>query len=569
MHIDIVPNRTSTPAVLLRESYREGGKVKKRTLANLSTLPMDQVEAIRRVLRGEKLVSPDELFEQVSSRHHGHVRAVRLAMKQLGFERLLSSACRERDLVVAMVAARIVAPDSKLATTRWWQTTTLPEELGVADAGETDLYRAMDWLLSRQQKIEQRLAARHLQSGGLVLYDLSSSYMEGTCCPLAARGYNRDGKQGKLQINYGLLTDAAGCPVAVSVFSGNTADPKTLLPQVTKVRDEFGLTSLVLVGDRGMIAQRQIDALKGYDGLSWITALKSGAIEKLINSESLQPGLFDERNLFEFSSPDYPDERLIACRNTELARLRAHKRESLLQATEAELHKVQQMAAKGRLIGKDKIGVRVGRVINKYKMAKHLTLEIQESSVSWQRKQEQINAEAALDGLYVIRTSVAKERLSSDDAVRSYKSLSQVERAFRSLKSIDLEVRPIWHRLENRVRAHIFICMLAYYVKWHMMEAWRPLLFADEDQKQKETRDPVAPAQRSQGALQKTHSKRLSTGEVVHSFSTLMASLSTIVRSVCRKKATEESGATFTMDTIATKEQQRAYDLVATIRCRQ
>jgi transposase len=468
-----------------------------------------------------------------------------------------------------MVAARIMSPDSKLATTRWWNTTTLPEELGIADADESELYGAMDWLVSRQKEIEKRLASRHLDSGGLVLYDLSSSYMEGTHCKLAARGYNRDGKQGKLQINYGLLTDAYGCPVAVSVFSGNTSDPQTLLPQVIKARDEFGLSNMVLVGDRGMIAQRQIDALKGYEGLSWITALKSGAIAKLISNESLQPGLFDERNLFEFSSTDYPGERLVACRNSDLAKLRAHKRESLLQATEAELTKVLQMVAKGRLSGKEKIGVRVGRVINKYKMAKHLTLEIQDSSVSWQRKQEQIDTEASLDGLYVIRTSVSEELLSSDDAVRSYKSLSQVERAFRSLKSIDLEVRPIWHRLENRVRAHIFLCMLAYYVKWHMMEAWRPLLFADEDQKRKESRDPVSPAQRSKEAEKKAQSKRLDGGEPVHSFSTLMASLSTIVRSICRKKNTESSGATFTMDTIPDKGQQRAYELIASIRCRQ
>lgn len=566
MHIDIVPNRTSPPTVLLRESYREKGKVKKRTLANLTSLPLDQIEAIRRILRGETLVSPSEAFETLSSRHHGHVQAVRQAMKQLGFERLVASAAsRERDLVVAMVAARILAPDSKLATTRWWQTTTLPEELGVAEATENDLYAALDWLAARQKGIEQRLAARHLHSGGLVLYDLSSSYVEGTHCPLAARGYNRDGKQGKLQINYGLLTDAVGRPVAVSVFPGNTSDPQTLLPQVNKVREDFGLNELVLVGDRGMIAQRQIDDLKGHEGLSWITALKSGAIAKLISSESLQLGLFDERNLFEFSSPDYPGERLIACRNAELARLRAHKREALLAATEAELTKVRQMVTKGRLLGQDKIGVRVGKVINKYKMAKHLNLEIQEASLTWQRKQEQIAAEAALDGIYVIRTSVSKDRLTKDDAVRSYKSLGQVERAFRSLKSIDLEVRPIWHRLEDRVRAHIFLCMLAYYVKWHMMEAWRPLLFADEDQHAKATRDPVAPAQRSQSALRKVRSKQLPTGETVHSFSTLMASLATIVRNTCRHKLAGPAGTPFAMVTIPTTEQQRAYDLIATI----
>lgn len=567
MHIDIVPNRTSPPSVLLRESYREGGKVKKRTLANLTALPMTQVEAIRAILRGETLVSPQELFEPIASRHHGHAKAVRLAMKQLGFDKLLAPvASRERDLVVAMVTARIIAPHSKLATTRWWQTTTVPEELGVADATEDELYAAMDWLVSRQQKIERQLAARHLQAGGLVLYDLTSSYVEGTHCPLAARGYNRDGKAGKLQINYGLLTDAAGRPVAVSVVPGNTADPQTLLPQVNKVREEFGLTDLVLVGDRGMIAQRQIDQIKEYEGLAWISALKSGAIAQLVTTESLQLGLFDERNLFEFSSPDYPGERLIACRNPDLARLRAHKREALLVATEAELTKVQQMVTKGRLTGQDQIGVRIGKVINKYKMAKHLILEIQDTAVTWQRDQEKIAAEAALDGLYVVRTSVKSDQMTSDDAVRNYKNLSQVERAFRSLKSIDLEVRPIWHRLEERVKAHIFLCMLAYYVKWHMMEAWRPLLFADEEQAAKATRDPVAPARRSSSALAKIRSKRLTTGEPVHSFGTLLASLATIVRTTCRQKQRASTEATFTMDTIPTAEQQRAYDLLATIK---
>ena len=567
MHIDIVPNRTSTPTILLRESYRENGKVKKKTIANLTALPMPQIEAIRSILRGETLVPPAELFETVTSRHHGHFQAVHLAMKHLGFERLLATtASRERDLVVAMVAARIMAPYSKLATTRWWQTTTLPEELGVSDATEDDLYAAMDWLVTHQKTIERRLAARHLEAGGLVLYDLSSSYVEGTHCPLAARGYNRDGKQGKLQINYGLLTDAAGRPVAVSVVSGNTADPKTLLPQVTKVREEFGLNELVLVGDRGMIAQRQIDGIKEHEGLRWITALKSGAIAKLVTTETLQLGLFDERNLFEFSSPDFPGERLIACRNPDLARLRAHKREALLLATEAKLTKVQQMVGKGRLVGQDKIGVRVGKVVNKYKMAKHLTLEIQDTAVSWQRNTEQVEEEAALDGLYVIRTSVAHDRMTSDDAVRNYKNLSQVERAFRSLKSIDLEVRPIWHRLVDRVKAHIFICMLAYYVKWHMMEVWRPLLFADEEQSAKATRDPVAPARRSEQALDKTRCKRLVTGETVHSFSTLLDSLATIVRSVCRPKRADSAGPTFTMDTVPSLEQQRAYDLLATIK---
>src|SRR6266849_4372059 len=396
MHIDIVPNRNSPPAVLLRESYREGANVRKRTLANLSALSGAQVDAIRRTLRGETLVPLADLFEIVHSHHHGHVQAIRIAMTQLGFESLIASRpSRDRDLIVAMVMARITEPTSKPATTRWWHTTTLPAILGVADADENDLYAALDWLLTRQAHIEKKLAARHLHTGGLVLYDLSSSYFEGTTCPLAARGYSRDGKSGKLQVNYGLLTDPRGRPVAVSVFEGNTGDPKTLLPQVDRLQKTFAIDQLVLVGDRGMMSQKQINALKQREGMEWITALRTGAIRKLVDGGHLQLGLFDERNLFEVTHPDFPGERLVACRNPQLALLRANKRQSLLDATSKELEKVRGMIARGKIKGKDAIGVRIGKVIDKYKMAKHLILDIRDNGFDFHLDDDKVEPEEA------------------------------------------------------------------------------------------------------------------------------------------------------------------------------
>jgi len=567
MHIDVVPNRNSKPAYLLRESYREKGKVKKRTLANLSSLPIEQILRIRQILRGEQLAPVDTLFKSVGSALHGHVQAVLSAMKRLGFDALLSSRpCRERDLVVAMVAARILEPHSKLATTRWWQFTTLPEILGVSDATEDDLYKAMDWLLARQERIEKKLAARHLRENGLVLYDLTSSYFEGTTCPLAALGHSRDGIKGKLQVNYGLLAAPGGCPVSVSVYEGNTGDPTTLLEQVTKVKDAFGIKNLVLVGDRGMITQKQINSLKDIEGVDWISALKTGGIRELLHSGALQMGLFDERNLFELTHPDFPDERLIACRNPELARMRAAKRQDLLLATTQELDKVKRMVEKGRIVGRDKIGVRIGRVINKYKMAKHLALVIDDHRFDYEIRRDQVAAEAALDGIYVIRTSLPKERISAPDAVRSYKSLSDVERAFRCLKSIDLLVRPIRHRLEDRVRAHIFLCMLSYYVEWHMLEAWRPLLFADEDRKAKAKRDPVAPAKRSDEALRKVATHTLEDGTPAHSFRTLLKELACIVRNICHRVGADPSEPTFLMTTTPNPRQARALALLDAIR---
>ena len=566
MHIHVIPNRDSPPTVLLRESYRDGKTVKKRTLANLSALPAEQIELIRQVLRGEKLVAPASLFEIDASRHHGHVQAVWLAMQRLGLAQLLSTRpCAERQRVLAMIAARILRPNSKLATTRWWDTTTLPELFELDACDEQALYAAMDWLLERQDAIQGKLAQRHLQPGDLVLYDLSSSYFEGSTCELAALGYNRDGKRGKLQVNYGLLTDARGVPVAISVFEGNTADADTFMPQVTQLRERFGIDEMVLVGDRGMIAQTHIDALRAETGLQWITALKSGSLRVLASEGALQLGLFDERNLFEFTHADYPGERLIACRNPELAKRRAHKRQALLEATVALLEPIRQRVAAGRLKGQDRIGLCVGKVLNRYKVGKHLDLDIGDASFEYTINEARVAQEATLDGIYVIRTAVPQERMGSDDVVRNYKSLSQVEQAFRSMKTVDLEVRPIYHRLADRVRAHLLLCMLAYYVKWHMMQAWRPLLFADEEQAAKAQRDPVAPARRSAGALRKVSNRTLEDGTCVHSFDSLLHHLSTIVRNACHHPGASAHEATFTLDTAPDAKQLQALELLKTL----
>jgi len=553
--------------VLLRESYREGAKVGKRTLANLSSLSAAQIEAIRAALRGEAWQPVAQSFEVTASRAQGQVQAVALTMQRLGLASLIATKpCGERDLVLAMVAARVVAPHTKLATTRWWHSTTLAEDFGVADASEDDLYAAMDWLLARQERMQKKLAARHLSAGGLVLYDLSSSYFEGTTCPLAKLGYSRDGRRGTLQVNYGLLTDARGCPVAVSVHEGNTADSCTFLPEVKRLREQFGIERMVMVGDRGMIAQKAIDAMRESDGIGWITALKSASIRLLIEQGQLQLGLFDERSLLEFSSPHYPGERLVACRNPQLAKLRAHKREELLCATEQNLEKIKARVDSAKLAGQAAIGVRVGKIINQYKVAKHFELAIGEASFSFQRKHDRIAAEAALDGVYIIRTSVATAQMDAADCVRNYKALTSVERAFRSLKSIDLRVRPIHHRLADRVRAHIFLCMLAYYVEWHMREAWRELMFADTDLQAKTTRDPVAAAKRSKAALAKAASHTIDDGTPAHSFSTLLAELATIVRNTCRTPNAGPTTPTFAIVTTPNAKQQRALNLIQQIK---
>jgi transposase len=551
---------------LLRRSYREDGKVKNETLGNLSHLPDSLIDIIRRSLQGETFVAASQAFEVVRSRAHGHVHAVALAMQRLGLSSVIASqSSRERDLVLAMVASRIVQPDTKLATSRRWHCSTLAQDFGVADATEDDLYAAMDWLLTRQDAIEKKLAARHLREGALVLYDLSSSYFEGSTCPLAKRGYSRDGRPGTLQVNYGLLTDARGCPVAVSVFEGNTSDSLTFLPAVQRARERFGLAQVVMVGDRGMVSQKAIDELRGQGGIDWITALKSVSIRSLVEQGHLQLGLFDQRNLAEITSPDYPGERLVACRNDALAKLRAHKRESLLQSTEALLALVKASVDAGRLTGQARIGVQVGKIINRHKVAKHFELSIGEAALGWARRQDAINAEAALDGLYVIRTSLDAKRMDAPDCVRSYKALSNVERAFRSLKTVDLKVRPIHHRLADRVRAHILLCMLACYVEWHMREAWRELMFADTDQAAKAARDPVAPAKRSASAQRKATSKLLDDEQPAHSFATLMAELATLVRNTCRTPSAGADAPTFEVLTTATAHQERAIALIQAI----
>jgi Transposase DDE domain len=489
-------------------------------------------------------------------------------MTRLGLETLIDTKnTRTRDLVVAMIAGRIIAPEaSKLAMTGAWADTTLADDLGVADAHEDELYEAMDWLLERQGKIEKRLAARHLKAGGQVLFDLTSSYFEGVTCPLAKRGYSRDRKPGTLQVNYGLLTDERGCPVSVSVFEGNTGDPKTLLPQVEKTKNEFGIERMVMIGDRGMISNVQIEAMRKMDGVDWITALKSGAIAGLVDAGALQFDLFDDRNLISLTHADYPGERLVACRNPALATRRQEKRQALLTATTAELDKVKAMVLSGALAGAAKIGVRVGKVIAKFKVAKHFDLDIKDGAFNFTVNTERVAEEAALDGLYVIRTSVAANEMTPEQAVLNYKKLAEVERAFRTFKGVDLHVRPIRHRLEGRVKAHIFLSMLAYYVQWHMIQAWAPLTFQDDAQPTPErARNPVAPAKRSVAALKKAHTRKLADGTAATNFTRLLAHLSTIVRNTLRPQGARPNEATFTLTTTPNAKQQTALDLIAAI----
>jgi transposase len=551
---------------LLRESFREGAKVCKRTLANLSALSGAQVQMIRGALRGDVLQPVEKTFEVIASPAHGHVQAVGLAMQRLGFAAMLAAkSSRERDLVLTMVASRIICPATKLATTRLWDVSTLAQEFGVQGASEDDLYAAMDWLLAGQDRIQKKLAARHLKEDSLVLYDLSSSYFEGSHCPLAKLGYSRDGKRGTLQVNYGLLTDERGCPVAISVYEGNTSDSTTFMPQVTRLRQEFGIQCMVMVGDRGMISQKAIDEMSKDADVAWITALRSASIRTLVEQGHLQLGLFDERNLLEISSPDFPGERLVACRNPELAKSRVHTRTDLLLATEKDLEKIKVRVATAKLVGKDKIGVAAGKVVNRYKVSKHFELTIDDNAFTFARREDNIAAEAALDGLYIIRTSVQAQRMDAPTCVRTYKSLAQVERAFRSIKTMDLKVRPIHHHLENRVRAHIFLCMLAYYVEWHMRQVWRELMFADGDQGAKLIRDPVAPAQRSDKAMKKVQSRMLDDSTPVHSFQTLMATLAGIVRNTCRTLGGGSDAPTFEIITTPNPQQKRALELIGQI----
>lgn len=570
MYIETVPNRNSKPAILLREGWREGKRIKKRTVANLTNWPTEKIEALRLALSGKKIIAVEEALEKTNTRFHGNVDAALKTIIRIGLHRIIAAKpCRERNLIVATIATRICEPDSKLAMTRWWKNTTLPEMLDFGSADEDDVYEAMDWLLKRQSRIEKKLAKRHLSDGDMVLYDLTSSYFEGVTCPLARFGKSRDRKRNTLQVNYGLIATKEGCPVSVSVYEGNTGDSTTLMEQAQKVRDDFGVGEMVLVGDRGMISQKQIDKLKDMDRMAWITALKTGAISKLMKAGAVQLNLFDERNLFEFEHQDFPDERLVACRNKALGRKRKYKRESMLDATTEELKKIQSQLERGTLKkeerAKDKLGVRVGKIINKYKMAKHFVLEIDDNSLAFSVDEKSVAEEAALDGIYVIRTSVPREKMDGDEAVRSYKNLTNVERAFRSLKGIDLMVRPIRHRTEDRVKAHIFLSMLTYYVQRYMVEALRPLLFADEDQAAKATRDPVAPAERSLGAMKKVHSKTLKDGTPTDSFRTLLEHMATITRDTYVQKETEQKATTFELDTKPDNKHRAAYELLAQI----
>src|SRR5579859_562411 len=514
---------------LVRQSYREGDKVMHRTIANLSALPLPAINAIRSVLRGETLTSAQSAFDIQRSLPHGHVLSVLGMVRKLGLDKLIASQPgRERDLVVGMIVNRLLEPASKLATTRLWNTTTLAETLAIVDADEDDLYAALDWLGERQEKIEKKLAARHLMDGGLVLYDLSSTYLEGRHCELAAIGYSRDGRRNTLQIEFGMTTDQVGRPVAVEVFKGNTADPATVASAVDRIRNRFGLQDVVLVGDRGMLTSARIEALKEHGGVAWISSLRSPQIQALVDNGLLQMGLFDVRNLAEITSPDFPGERLVVCKNPLLAKERARKRESLLQDTELELNKIVARTSAGRLTDAGEIGVAVGKVIHGRKVAKHFVREIAEGKFAYQRNQAGIDAEAALDGIYVIRTSVEIDRLAAPDVVISYKRLTEVERAFRGLKSMDMQLRPVHHYLDRRVRAHVFLCMLAYYVQWHLERAWAPLLFRDEEPPLRA--DPIVPAQRSAAAARKARSGRLPDGTRAHNLRSLLAEMATLTR---------------------------------------
>ena len=573
MYVAVVPNRNSPPAILLRESYRENGKVKTRTLANLSHLPSHQIQALRLALSGS-LPAPGrslpDSFRITRSLPHGHVAAVLGSLRQLQLDSLLDPRpSRPRDLVIAMIVARILEPASKLATARGLHADTLHHSLGevlqLDSADETELYQAMDWLLPRQARLEQQLAQRHLSHGGVVLYDLTSTYFEGRHCPLAKLGHSRDDKSGKLQIVFGLLTNAAGCPMAVEVFEGNTGDPRTVAQQVQKLREGFGLSDVVLVGDRGMITSARIrQDLPASSGIQWITALRASQIQKLATAGQLQMSLFDQTDLVEIAHPDFAGERLIACFNPLLAEERARKRPELLAATEKQLEKIAAATRRPKrpLRGKQNIGVRAGKILNRYKMGKHFQLHIEDNSFSYQRKTANIEREQSLDGIYIIRTSVPKEALSSEQVVASYKSLSNVERAFRSLKSVDLHVRPIHHRLADRVRAHILLCMLAYYVEWHMRQRLAPILFDEDDKPQAQAarKSMVAPAQRSPSAELKALTKHTREGSKVHSFQTLLRDLATIVKN--KIQPTDKSIAAFDLLTQPTAIQQRAFDLL-------
>jgi transposase len=571
MYIETVPNRGSRPAVLLREGWREDGKVKKRTIANLSDWPQHKLQALAAVLKGKPVVGDlEQSFDIVRSLPHGHIAAVLRSIEKIKLDHLVSrSRCPERDLCMAMLVARIIAPGSKLALARGLSDetadSTLGELLGLQNADEDRCYAAMDWLLERQVAIENALARRHLADGVLVLYDVTSTYFEGRQCPLAKLGHSRDGKRDKLQIVIGLLTNAEGCPVAVEVFDGNTGDPTTVAAQVEKLQNRFGLKRIIFVGDRGMITDARIrEDLSKVQGLDWITALRAPAIAALVQGGLLQLSLFDDKDLAEISSPEYPGERLVVCKNPMLAQQRTRKRRELLEATERQLETVARAVAREKrpLRGAARIGLRVGKIIGRFKMAKHFKLTITNASFRYERDEQAITAEAALDGIYVVRTTVSAERMPPDEVVQSYKSLANVERAFRCIKTAELNIRPIHHRKEERVRAHVLLCMLAYYVEWHMRRALAPILFDDDDRKAGQARraSVVAPARRSERAEDKALTKRTDADEPVHSFMSLFRDLATIAKNRIQPKATDAP--VFEIITKPTSFQQRVLDLL-------
>jgi hypothetical protein len=576
MYIEAVPNRRSPPAILLRESYRQDGKVRKRTLCNLSDWPTAHIEGLRGVLKGGTVISAEhDAFTVTRSLPHGHVAAALGTAHKIGLDGILGpDGNRCRDLVLALLVGRILDPTSKLAAARALSPATaassLGEVLGLGEVDEDELYTALDWLLERQPAIEATLAKRHLTHGTLVLYDVSSSYMEGRCCPLAKRGYSRDGRKGTLQIVYGLLCAPDGCPVAIEVFDGNTADPMTLASQIDKLKQRFRLDHVVLVGDRGMITQARITEDIKSAGLDWITALRAPAIKGLLESGTLQLTLFDQRDIASITAPEFPNERLVVCRNPDLAAERARKREDLLAATERDLARIKAAVARKRdpLRGTAEIALAVGAVVNRYKMAKHFDLDITDTRFSFTRKIAEITAEAASDGIYVVRTSLPAETFDDATTVRSYKSLAMVERAFRCIKTVDLQVRPVRHWLADRVRAHVFVCMLAYYLEWHMRQRLAPMLFDDTDKEAAEAlrKSVVAQAQRSPAAVKKQTMGLTEDGLPVHSFRSLLADLATLARNTIIAAITPHYP--LTVLTRPTSIQQKAFDLLG-IKCSQ
>ena len=561
MYVTTVRNRDSPPAVLLRESYRDGKQVKNRTLANLSGWPEEKVEALRALLRGDKLVLAGDGLEIVRSLPHGHVAAALAVARRIKLDRLITGAERKRDLIIALIVARLIEPAAKLATTRALDqdtaSTGLGAALGLGSVTANEIYEALDWLGAQQERIESKLARQHLAEGTLVLYDLTSTYLEGRCCPLARHGYSRDGRPDKLQIEFGLICSKDGCPIAVEVFAGNTSDPATLKSQIEKLKDRFGLERIALVGDRGMITRARIEEDLVPAGLDFITALRAPAIRALAEEDGpLQLTLFDERDLAEIESPDYPDQRLVACRNPALGEERARKRGELLEATERDLQRIQERVRRARrpLGGEAAIGAAIGAVLNRRKVAKHFAWTISENGFSFARNQASVDAEARLDGIYVLHTSLRKDVIDTPNVVTTYKSLAHVERAFRSTKSVDLEVRPVFHYAGNRVRAHVFLCMLAYYLEWHMRQALAPILFDDHDRAaaQAQRTSPVAKAKVSPAAQRKHQTKRTDDGLPVHSFRSLLADLATLTRNQVRFG----SGNTFTVLATPTRLQQ-------------